>query len=349
MQQKYIRSPVPAKLPKVEKKKSFEITPRIISVFFLLTALTLSAVFSVPIIKIFQGEWILKQSIPFIPTIELDFLGNIPIGPIDIRFYSICIMLAALAGFSLSLYLSKRHFLPDTLIDRLFIGVVVVGLIGSRIFYVIFNWQYYQAEPIKILYINEGGLAIFGALTAGLIYILLYCKKYNFNFYEFGDFIAPGLLLGQVIGRFGNIFNYEGFGPQTSVYWKFFVPKVSTGQYGLSKFDYFHPTFLYEIIPNFFLLFLLLFFYDKLTHKRAGIVLGLYCIGYGMIRFVTEFYRIDALKINLPTVIANFLNTDQLLASQLAALILILTGTVIFLRRRKILYLDKTMEEVKQI
>jgi phosphatidylglycerol:prolipoprotein diacylglycerol transferase len=157
------------------------------------------------------------------------------------------------------------------------------------------------------------------------------------------------LLLGQVIGRLGNIFNYEGFGPQTSVYWKFFVPKVSTGQYGLSKYDYFHPTFFYEIVPNFLLLFLLLFFYDKLTHKRAGIVLGLYCLGYGFIRFITEFYRVDALKINLPSIIANFLNTDQLLVSQLAALILILAGTVIFLRRRKILYLDKTMEEVKQI
>jgi phosphatidylglycerol:prolipoprotein diacylglycerol transferase len=115
--------------------------------------------------------------------------------------------------------------------------------------------------------------------------------------------------------------------------------------------EFFHPTFLYEIIPNFLLFILILWFYDILTDKRSGMVFVVYAVGYGLIRFVTEFFRLDALAINLPQwlQLSPFagLVIDRLLVSQLLALGLLILGIFVWFKRRNVLFLSRSMKEVK--
>jgi phosphatidylglycerol:prolipoprotein diacylglycerol transferase len=345
----HIKGPTTPQHHDLPSKKKPLITPRILSIIFAgLAGLAFFFLYQY-FLKVFAGDWVLKQSVTLFEAFELPFLPGIPIGPFELRFYAVCILLGALSGFGLTLFLSKRHFIPDTLIDRLFIGLVIVSVIGARLFYVLFNLNLYEKDWLKIFFINEGGLSIFGAMLAGGLYIWYYCRKFKFNFYEFGDFLSPGLLLGLIIGRFGNFFNYESFGGPTSVYWKMFVPKTASSVHGLSKYDYFHPTFLYEIVPNFLLLLFILFFYRDLTNKRAGVVLSLFLIGYGLIRFVVEFFRVDALKWYFPDFLQNQIPFDinYLMPGQLVALVFFLTGVALLYFRSSTIYINKTMEEIR--
>ncbi len=345
----HIKGPRTPQHHDLPSKKKPLITPRILSIIFAVLAGLAFFILYDYFLKVFAGDWVLKQSITLFEAFEFPFLPEVPIGPVEIRFYAVCILLGALSGFGLTLFLSKRHFIPDTLIDRLFIGLVIVSVIGARVFYVLFNLSFYEKDWLKIFFINEGGLSIFGAMLAGGAYIWYYCKKFKFNFYEFGDFLAPGLLLGQIIGRFGNFFNYESFGGPTSLYWKMFVPKTASSTYGLSKYDYFHPAFLYEIIPNFLLLSFILFFYRSLTDKRAGVVLSLYLIGYGIIRFVVEFFRVDALKWYFPEYVKAYIpfGLEYLMPSQLMAMVFFLAGIILLYLRSSTIYINKTMEEIR--
>jgi prolipoprotein diacylglyceryltransferase len=126
-----------------------------------------------------------------------------------------------------------------------------------------------------------------------------------------------------------------------------FVPEIANFYPDLNE-QYFHPTFLYEIIPNFFLLVWLLYDYEKLTLRRSGLVFARYAIGYGTIRFCTEFFRLDALKVSLPEdMIIRWQNLtiDSIYASQVASVILIIVGLVVLYTRRKTIYVKRTMSE----
>ena len=329
------------------KKESFTIKK--LSLVFLVLGVLLGGILSYPIGLVLAGDWKLNQQIDLftIDTLSL-FDISLPIGTISIRFYSICILIGLLAGYSLVLFLSKRSLIASTTIDRLFVGLVIIGLVGARLFYVAFNWDKYSENPIEILTeVTRGGLAVFGMIIACGLYLWSYCRRYKFNFYEFADVIAPGVLLGQILGRFGNFFNYEAYGGPTSVYWKMYIPQTA------NIFDdpnqhYFHPAFLYEIIPNYILLVILLYNYERLTTKRSGLVFALYAIGYGLIRFCVEFFRLDALKILLPQVltVGPFI-LESIMASQVSALILILVGIITIIIRRKVIYSRKTMAEIR--
>ncbi|MEM1312531.1 MAG: prolipoprotein diacylglyceryl transferase [Patescibacteria group bacterium] len=322
---------------------------RQLSLFFLATGFILSALLYIPFSLILNGDWKLNQQIDlfFIESLDL-FDVSFPIGNVSIRFYSICILTGLLAGYSLVLYLSKRNRIASTTIDRMFVGMVIVGLAGARLFYVAVNWEQFVDVPIEIFTeITRGGLAVFGMIIACGLYLWSYCSRFKFNFFEFADVLIPGVLLGQIIGRFGNFFNYESYGGPTSAYWKMYVPQTAN-LYTDPTQSYFHPTFLYEIIPNFFLLIVLLYFYEKLTLRRSGIIFGLYAMGYGLIRFGTEFFRLDALKIPLPEIVELGPFTFEFLyVSQVSAIILFLIGVVTVFYRSKVIYSKKTMVEIK--
>lgn len=326
-----------------------QLTPRKLSLILLGIGVIISSIISYPISQVFAGHWKLNQTIDiaFIEQIEL-FGAIVPIGQISVRYYAVCILLGMLAGYGMAIFLSKWHFIAGTVVDRLFIGLVIFGLVGARVFFVIFNLENYTTEPLNAFLIFRGGLAIFGMIIASILYIWAYTSRFKFNFFEFLDFLAPSVLIGQIIGRFGNFFNYEAYGGPTKVFWKMFVPQTANIYPNIAE-EFFHPTFLYEIIPNFVLLILLLFNYEKLTAKRSGLVFGFYAVGYGLIRFITEFYRLDALILPLPSFLHfdlfNF-RIESLFASQLAALLLLLSGLAIFYNRRRTIYLKRTMAEI---
>jgi phosphatidylglycerol---prolipoprotein diacylglyceryl transferase len=315
-------------------------SPRKLAYIFATLGIAIFALLFFPVSEIFKGNWKLNQQVEIGYIEQVSIFGNsLPIGSITIRFYSMCILIGLLAGYFLALYLGNLQHIVGTIIDRLFIGVVVFGMLGARMFFVIFNWPKFQDNPFNIiLELNKGGLAVYGALVFASVYVVFYCKRYKFNFYEFFDFLAPSVLLGQIIGRFGNFFNYESYGPVTSLYWKMYVPTLANISENLNQ-QYFHPTFLYEILPNFLLLIILLFKFSDWTEKRSGLVFAIYAIGYGSIRTCTEFFRLDALRLQI--------FTFNIYPSQLMSIVLLIYGAYILVRRNKVVYLKKTMAEIE--
>jgi phosphatidylglycerol---prolipoprotein diacylglyceryl transferase len=325
-----------------------QLTPRKLALILGLVGIAAFVFLFYPISLVLSGQWQLQQQIDLFTLEKLDFFGTeISIGTISIRYYSICVMLGMLAGYAMALFLSRWHFIAGTVVDRLFIGLVIFGVIGARLFFVAFNWESYYAEPLNIIMIFRGGLAFFGMLIASLLYLWAYCSRFKFSFFEFTDFLAPSVLIGQVLGRFGNFFNYEAYGGPTKVLWRMFVPDTANFYQDLNE-KYFHPTFLYEIIPNFVLLIILLCNYEKLTSKRSGLVFAWYLFGYGVIRYFVEFFRLDALKIKLgQEYIIDWKNItiDFIPVSQVAALVCILFGLILIWQRGRIIYMKKTMSE----
>jgi phosphatidylglycerol---prolipoprotein diacylglyceryl transferase len=339
-------------------------TPRKLAISFSFAGTIIFLVLLIPMMLIFSGEWKLQQQIDlfFLQQITLgsqDWVINfdgqplqlflqLPIGQISLRYYALLILIGVFSGYALSLFLSKSHYIASSIVDRLLIGIVVFGIIGARLFFVAFNWNQFEASPLNIvLGFSQGGLAIFGAILGAFIYVLLYTSRFKFNLFEFLDFLVPGLLLGQVIGRFGNFFNYESYGQATSVFWKMYVPNTANISTNIND-RFFHPAFLYELIPNFILLILILYNYDKWTKKRAGIVFAIYAMGYGFVRLVTEFFRLDALRYQLPFNLNLFgFEIKQILVSQIMAILLIIFGFYTFMIRRRIIYLKKNMGELK--
>jgi len=344
------------------------ITPRIVGWFFLILTVVLVSVLFQPIAEVFSGKWILQSEFQIFdlnsiklnnPSLAsnpiLEILSNIGLSQLNIRYYAITMLVGVLSGFFLTLFLASRHYIAETLIDRLFIGILIIGLIGARILFILVNNSLFK-EPLDYINLQKGGLAIFGGLIAGTIYTWYYCSKYKFNKYEFGDFLAPGVLLGQIIGRFGNFFNYEAYGAPTRVNWKMYVPESvvtnnrDTQYFNISNSErFYHPAFLYEIIPNTFLLLIILFNYERMTERKAGIVLATYMVGYGLIRFFTEFQRLDALRITLPANIQFVLfgwTIEAIYVTQLLALSLFVAGIYVFYTRRKVIFNKRELNEV---
>ena len=141
----------------------------------------------------------------------------IDLGFISIHWYSIFIFIAIMVGGQLVIKESKRFgFSEDFIVNLLFLAVVF-GIIGARAYFVLFNLDYYLANPIEILEFWKGGLAIHGGIIAALIFILIYLKKKKVNSLLILDFLVVGLIIGQAIGRWGNFFNGEAHGPETSL------------------------------------------------------------------------------------------------------------------------------------
>jgi phosphatidylglycerol---prolipoprotein diacylglyceryl transferase len=322
---------------------------RLLAILILLISIVVATLLFQPLSMVFSGQWKLQQQFELINIPALNLFGlELPIGQINIRYYSLFILSGLLSGYFLSLFIAQKQYVAGTIIDRLLIGILIFGLLGARILYVAFNWSLFIESPGDIvLGLSQGGLAIFGAFIGSFLYLWYYTSRFHFNLYEFLDVIIPGVLLGQIIGRWGNFFNYEAYGPSTSVIWKMFVPDMANISSNLND-RFFHPTFLYEIIPNIFLLIFILYFYTNLTRRHAGRVFGVYAMGYGLIRFITEFFRLDALYIDLPfTIQIGLYESKKLLISQVLALFLILIGIIVYNHRNKIIYKKREMGEMK--
>lgn len=202
---------------------------------------------------------------------------------IEIMWYGVLISFGVLLGVFFALKECKRiGYNADNVLDFLLIAIPS-AIIGARAYYVIFSWDYYSAHTSEIINIRNGGLAIHGALIAGVIVGILFCKKRKLNVLQLLDILIPSVALGQAIGRWGNYVNQEAYGGPTDLPWGIVVNGQKV-----------HPTFLYESIIN-LAVFLFLIWFRKNKKTSEGQVLSLYLILYSAGRFVVEGLRTDSL------------------------------------------------------
>ena len=170
---------------------------------------------------------------------------------------------------------------------------MVAGLVGARLYEVIFNWDYYGRFPEKIIAVWEGGLAIHGGLIVGPLVGIWLARRWNVPIRRSLDVIAPSMILGQAIGRWGNFFNEEAFGRPTDLPWKLYI-SPSHRPPELRSFDYFHPTFLYESLWDLAVFGVLVWWLRPRVRRHPGAVffsyIGLYSVG----RFFIEGLRLDS-------------------------------------------------------
>jgi phosphatidylglycerol:prolipoprotein diacylglycerol transferase len=222
------------------------------------------------------------------------------VGPVVIRWYGLLIASAVLIGVSLSQYLAKRRHVNPELISDLSIWLVIGAIPAARLYYVLFQWSEYSQHPERIIAIWQGGIAIHGAIIGGVIAALIFAKLKKISFWQLADLVAPSLILGQAIGRWGNFFNSEAFGRPTDLPWKLYIP-LDRRPPSLANFEYFHPTFLYESLWNLMVFALLLIlFFRALSGKprlKVGTLFLVYWVAYSLGRFWIEGLRTDSLML----------------------------------------------------
>lgn len=222
------------------------------------------------------------------------------LGPLVIRWYGLLIASAVLIGVTLSRYLAKYRGVKPELIESLVIWLVIAAIPCARLYYVLFEWRQYAQNPLLIFQIWKGGIAIHGAILGGLVAAVIFARLKRVSFWQLTDIVAPSLILGQAIGRWGNFFNSEAFGGPTNLPWKLFIP-LERRPPGYEQFAYFHPTFLYESLWDLMVFGLLLALFFHVIKIRPQLKLGtiflVYWVGYGNGRFWIEGLRTDSLWI----------------------------------------------------
>ncbi len=219
------------------------------------------------------------------------------LGFIKIYWYSVMILLGIFVGGSLIIRECKKFKIPENYVINMIVLCLLFGILGARLYYVIFNWSYYSNNLLEIFMIWKGGLAIHGGLLFGLIFIIFYTKKYKVDTFRMLDIIVVGLIIGQAIGRWGNFFNGEAHGPQTSLetLQSLFIPNFIIEGMNIHGL-YYHPTFLYESLWC-LLGFIILLLFRRRYYCKIGQTTGLYLIWYGIGRFLIEALRTDSLML----------------------------------------------------
>lgn len=207
---------------------------------------------------------------------------------IDIYWYAILIVSAILIAFLILKINNKKCNIEYKDILDLSIFLIPISIICARLYYVIFDLEYFLENPNQIFNIRDGGLAIYGGIIGGVITCYVFCKKRNIRFFDLLDYLVPCLALGQSIGRWGNFINIEAHGVQTDNLFRMGI--IENGHY-----IEVHPTFLYESICT-FLIFIILMFMTK-RRKFAGELTYIYLILYSFVRFFIEGLRTDSLML----------------------------------------------------
>lgn len=245
------------------------------------------------------------------------------LGPIQIYWYSIFIFIGMLVACFLIYREAKKKGIDEDFLVNLTFNTIIIGIIGARLYYVLFNLSYYLDNPIEIFQIWNGGLAIHGGIIAGLLFIIYYCKKHEVNLWEILDIIVVGLIIAQAIGRWGNFFNSEAYGPITTAtdLKSLGIPQfVINGMYILG--DYRQPTFFYESVWCVFG-FLAMLIIRKYKYLKVGQLTSFYLIWYGIIRFIIEAMRTDSLMLG------------PIKMAQLVSIVFIISGIIIFIKSTK--------------
>jgi phosphatidylglycerol:prolipoprotein diacylglycerol transferase len=245
------------------------------------------------------------------------------IGPLIIRYYGIILMLGALAGAWLTAYEARRKGADSEIVWDGLVWALIGGIVGARLWHIFtppasmveqgITTLWYLTHPLDILAIWRGGLGIPGAVIGGALAVYFYCRKHKLSFLFWADAAAPGLALGQAIGRWGNFINQELYGKPTSLPWAIKIDP----QYRLPGYEnqaYYHPVFLYESLWNLGVMGLMLWVSRRYPERlKDGDIFLVYLIGYPTGRFLIEFLRLD------PSLVAG-VNTNQALMLIIALL-----------------------------
>lgn len=227
-----------------------------------------------------------------------------------VRWYGIIISFGLLMATLVAMREAKRVGIKEEDLLDLLLFAVPAAIIGARIHYVLFTWDEYKGDFIRMINIREGGLAIHGALIAAIIVGIIFCRVKKINFWKIADLAGPSIILGQAIGRWGNYANSEAHGGPTDLPWGILVDGQKV-----------HPTFLYESLWN-FLVFLFLLWYRR-RKKAEGEVFLLYLALYSLGRFFIEGMRTDSLMLG------------PIRVAQLISVITIIICSIIFVVFRK--------------
>ena len=255
----------------------------------------------------------------------------VDLGFIKIYWYSLTMFLGVLAGIIIAYIEIKRRKINIDKFENMAFYAILLGFVGARLYYVLFNLDYYLSNPIEILEVWNGGLAIHGGIIGAALAIFIYCRKNKWKVLEIYDICVPALVVGQVIGRWGNFFNSEAHGGiVTRAFLEgLHLPKfIIDGMYidGV----YYHPTFLYESLLN-LICFIVLMILRKNRKIGLGAITGIYFMWYSLIRFFIESLRTDSLMLG------------SIRMAQLISIVLFVVGLVLVILSRK---QDKYNKEV---
>ena len=263
---------------------------------------------------------------------------GITIGGFTIAFYGMIIAAGMLSGLWLACHQAQRTGQKKEVYTDFDIYAIIFSLIGARLYYVVFSWENYKDDLLQIFNTRGGGMAIYGAVIAAVLTAIIYCKVKKYNFFLLADTAVGGLVLGQIIGRYGNFFNREAFGEYTN---SLFAMRLRVDQVNPAnitelmkshmttvdgvQYIQVHPTFLYESLWNILVLVLILVFTTK--KKFNGEIFLLYLVGYALGRVWIEGLRTDQLQIG----------STGIAVSQVLSGAIVIVGVVVWICvRRKI-------------
>ena len=259
---------------------------------------------------------------------------------LEFKYYSIFILVGIIISWILIKAEARKFTINGDFVTNLLFWTILMGIIGARVYYVLFNWNYYSHNILEIFKVWEGGLAIHGGLIAGVVTLIIYCKKYKISAFRMMDIASPYLLFAQAIGRWGNFFNSEAYGTATTLSHlrslKIVPDFVIFGMH--INGTYYTPTFYYESLWCLLggILILLL---RRFKYTRLGQQVGAYMVWYGIGRFFIESYRTDSLMFG-----------QYIKAAQVVSILLIIVGIILILiqaRKPKLEDMYNNKEKVK--
>lgn len=241
-----------------------------------------------------------------------------------IYYYGIFLALAIGVGVWLADFLYRKYYDGESHIFDFIHYVILLGIVGARLYYCLVNYSYYFSNPLEIFNVRQGGLSIHGMIIVGIVSLFVFSKIYKNSFLKLADVFLCATAFSQSIGRWGNFFNSEAFGYPTNLPWKIFIP-LSQRPVEYLNYDFFHPTFLYESILDFCIFLVLLYILKR--RVKAGTVACVYLVLYAVVRIFVEYFRIDSCLSVFGFPIAQVVSVLMLLAG--------ISG-IAFLNRKKI-------------
>ena len=253
----------------------------------------------------------------------------IDLGPIQVHWYGLIIGFGVLLGLIIALRESERRGLDKEIFTDMILFAVPIAIISARIYYVIFQWEYYSQNPGDIIKIWNGGIAIHGALIGAVLTAIVFAKVKKVSFWKLADIAAPSLLLGQAIGRWGNFMNQEAHGGEIT---RSFLENMHLPEFIINQMyingTYYHPTFLYESIWNIVGVIILLSL--RKVNLRRGELFLTYVIWYSIGRYYIEGLRTDSLML-----------TESLRIAQVISIVLVAAAIALVVYRRVRGHADK--------
>lgn len=266
------------------------------------------------------------------------------LGTIEVRWYGILIALGIVLAYFVAQREALKRGLPEDFLADMLIWAIPISIISARIYYVSMKWEYYGANPEKIIQIWNGGIAIHGALIGAVITAYIFSKKKGISFLKVADIVAPSLLIGQIIGRWGNFMNQEAYGGPVSREFleNLLIPNWIIEQMYVKELGtYVHPTFLYESMWNLVGLIILLSL--RKVNLNRGEIFFSYMIWYSIGRFYIEGMRTDSLYL-----------IGELRSAQVVSILAIVLGIILIVYRRLkvrpvVRYLDEEIAANKKV